>query len=184
MTGALGLSAASRALECLSSGGLGEIGLGQQQAVRHRRLLYRLGLPVERAGTVDRVDRRHDAIQHVACRDDRLGHQGVQDRRRVGEAGGLNRDAGEERNLALDPVDEEVGQSVDDVVAHRAAQTTAVEQDDILARAFDQQMVKADFAKFVDDHRRRGHAGLLQHMIENGRLAAAEKTGQQGYRDQ
>ena len=95
--------------ECLPRGSLGEIGLGEQQAICHRRLLHRFGLPVERAGAVDRIDRRDDTVEHVARRDYRLGHQGMQDRRWVGETGGLNRDASEERDLALDPVDEEVG---------------------------------------------------------------------------
>jgi hypothetical protein len=45
-------------------------------------------------------------------------------------------------------------------------------------------MVDANLTEFVDDDRGRGHAGLLEHMIEHGRLAAAEKTGQQGHGDQ
>jgi hypothetical protein len=45
-------------------------------------------------------------------------------------------------------------------------------------------MVEANLAEFVDDHRRRRHIGLFQHVVEHGRLTAAEKAGQQGYRDQ
>ncbi len=108
----------------------------------------------------------------------------MQDRRGVGETSGLDRNAGEERNLALDPVDEQAGQSVDNVAAHGAAQTAAVEQHDILARPLDEEMVEADLAELVDDNRGRRHAGLLQHMIEHGRLPTAEKTGQQGDRNQ
>src|SRR5580693_7347054 len=44
--------------------------------------------------------------------------------------------------------------------------------------------IEADLAELVDDDRGRRHAGLLQHVIENRRLAAAEKTGQQGDRNQ
>jgi hypothetical protein len=62
------------ALDSLSSGGISEIGFGQEQPVGHRRLLDRLGLPVERAGAVNRVDRGDDAVEHVACRDNRLCH--------------------------------------------------------------------------------------------------------------
>jgi hypothetical protein len=110
----------------------------------------------------------------------------VQDRRRIGQAGGLDHDAGEPGDLALGPLDEHSRsrQCVDDVVAHRATQAAAVEQHDILARPFDQQMVETDLTKFVDDHRGRRHAGLLQHMVEHGRLAAAEETCQQGCGDQ
>ena len=42
--------------------------------------------------------------------------------------------------------------------------------------------VEPDLADLVDDDGGRRHLGLLQHMIEDGRLAAAEKSGQQGYR--
>jgi hypothetical protein len=35
--------------------GLGNIGLGQEQAVSHRRLLDSLRLPIERAGAIDSV---------------------------------------------------------------------------------------------------------------------------------
>ena len=178
------IEAAEPVLDDLPRARLGEISFGQQQAVGHRRLLDRLGLPVERAGAVDGIDRRHDPVEHIARRDDRFGHQGVQDRRRVGEAGGLDRDAREERDLTLDPIDKEVGQGVDDVIAHGAAQAAAVEQHHILARTLDEQMVEANLAEFVDDDRRRRHAGLFQHVVEHGCLAAAEKAGQQGYRDQ
>jgi hypothetical protein len=61
----------------------------------------------------------------------------VQDRRGIGETGGFDGDTGEERDLALDPVDEKVGQGVDNVVAHRAAEAAAVQQQDILARPLD-----------------------------------------------
>ena len=108
----------------------------------------------------------------------------MQDRRRIGETGGFDRDAGEIWDFALDPVDKQVGQGVDDVAAHGAAQTPAVEQDDILVRPLDQQVVEADLAELVDDDRRGGHVGLLQHVIEHRRLAAAEKAGQQRDRDQ
>jgi len=171
-------------LDRLPEGGLAEIGLGQQQAVGHRRLLDRLGLAVERGGPIDRIDGRDDAVEHVAGGDDRLGHQGVQDRRRIGQAGGLDYDTGEPRDLALGPVDKQARQGVDDVVAHGAAQAAAVEQHDIFGRPFDQEMVETDLAEFVDDHRGRRHAGLLQHVVEHGRLAAAEKTCQQGCGDQ
>ena len=108
----------------------------------------------------------------------------MQDRRWISEAGGLDYDAGEPRDLVLGPVDEQARQGVDDVVAHRAAEAPAVEQHYILARPLDQQMVETDLAEFVDDDRCRRHAGPLQHMVEHGRLAAAEKPGQQGCGDQ
>ena len=107
----------------------------------------------------------------------------MQHRRRIGQAGRLDHRAGEIGHPPLDPVDEQIGQRVDDVAAHRAAQAAAVQQYDILGRAFDQQVVEADLAEFVDDDSGRRHAGLLQHVVQNGRLAAAEKPGQHRHRD-
>jgi len=45
-------------------------------------------------------------------------------------------------------------------------------------------MVETDLAEFINDHRGRRHAGLLQHVVEHGRLAASEKTCQQSCGDQ
>jgi hypothetical protein len=162
----------------------GEIALGQQEAVGHRGLLHRLGLLVEGEGAVDGIDRRYDAIEHVARRNDRIGHQGVQDRRGVRETGRLDRDAGEIRDLAFDPIDKQGGQGIDNIAADCAAEAAAVEQHDILARAFDEKMIEANLAELVNDNRCCRHARLFQHVIEYGRLAAAEKTGQQGHWDQ
>ena len=107
----------------------------------------------------------------------------MQHRRRIGQAGRLDHRAGEIGHPPLDPVDEQIGQRVDDVAAHRAAQAAAVQQYDILGRAFDQQVVEADLAELVDDDRGRRHAGLLQHVVQQRRLAAAEKPGQHRHRN-
>jgi hypothetical protein len=68
----------------------------------------------------------------------RIGHQRVQDRRRIGEPGRLDDDPSEMRYPALHPAYEQIDQSLGDVAAHRAAQAAAVEQHDIFARPLDQ----------------------------------------------
>jgi hypothetical protein len=103
---------------------------------------------------------------------------------RVGEPRGFDSDTSEKRDFAFDPVDKQIGQGIDDIAAHRAAEAAAVQQNDILARLLDQQMVETDLAELVDDDRGSGHVGLFQNMIEHGRFAAAEKTGQQRHRNQ
>ena len=79
-------------------------------------------------------------------------------------------------------IDEQIDQRVGDVAAHRAAQAAALHQHDIVGGLFDQQMVDADLAEFIDDHSGRRHFRPLQYMVQHGGLAAAEKPGQQGYR--
>ena len=49
---------------------VGEIGLGQQQAVGHRRLLDGLDLAIERIVAIDCIDRGDDSVQAIAPRND------------------------------------------------------------------------------------------------------------------
>ena len=48
---------------------VGEVGLADQQAVGHGGLLHRLLMLVELARAVQRVDRRHDAVQAIVVAD-------------------------------------------------------------------------------------------------------------------
>ena len=140
-------------------------------------------MPIERAGAVDRIDRGDNAIERVSPHDGRVRHQGVKNRRGIGEAGRLDHHSGKARDPALGPVGKQLSQGFNQGAPRRAAEAAAVQQHNVLARPLDQQMVEADLAELVDDHRRRRHAGLLQHVVERSRLAAAEEAGQQGYRD-
>ena len=45
-------------------------------------------------------------------------------------------------------------------------------------RGLDQEMIEADLAELVDHHGRVGELGLAQQMLQQRRLAAAEKAGQ------
>ena len=87
-------------LEVGKLGRIGHIDLGEQEPVGHGRLLDGLLVIVERAGAVHAVDRRDHPVEAVARGQQRIGHQRVQDRRRVGEAGGLDHHALERRDLA------------------------------------------------------------------------------------
>jgi hypothetical protein len=46
------------------------------------------------------------------------------------------------------------------------SQATALQQYDAVADRLDQQMVEADFAEFVDDHRGFGERGVAQQAVE------------------
>ena len=62
-------NAAMRASTAAISGGARQVGLGQQDAIRHRDLPPRLGLAIELHRAVQRIHRRDDAVQPagVAC---------------------------------------------------------------------------------------------------------------------
>ena len=55
----------------------------------------RFAMRIERGGAVDRIDHRHHAFDRVAHRQIGMIEHRVQDRRRIGETGGLDDDAPE-----------------------------------------------------------------------------------------
>ena len=73
---------------------------------------------------------------------------------------------------------DQIGQRVDQVAAHRAAEAAVGELDDAVRRLLDQQMVDRDVAELVDDDGRVGERRILQQPVEQRRLAGAEEAGQ------
>jgi len=57
-----------------------------------------------------------------------------------------------------------------------------LQQHHVAADLLHEQMVEADFTEFVHQHQAAGHAPVAQHAVEEGRLAAAEKAGDQRHR--
>src|SRR5581483_8826871 len=79
----------------------------------------------KRAGAGHRIDQGDDPRERQARIEHRVGPEGVEDRRRVGEAAGLDDDAAERPHRAgVAPVDE-VAQGAREVLAHRAAEAAA-----------------------------------------------------------
>jgi len=79
---------------------VGEIGLGEHDAVGERRLPDRFRVRVERGRAGRRVHGRDHRFQPQRLGELAVGHQRVQDRRRVGQPGGLDDDALERRHRA------------------------------------------------------------------------------------
>ena len=77
----------------------------------------------------------------------------------------------------LQPIDQ-IGERVDEIAAHRAAEAAVGKLDDPVGRTLDQQMVDRDVAELVDDDGRIGERRVLEQPVEQRRLAGAEKTGQ------
>ena len=175
-----GLSARRLASRPSRSSPPGDVALGDDDAVGHRRLLDRFAVPAELDVAIDPVDRRHHAVERVAVGDHPVGHQGMDDRRRVGQAGGLDHHPGERRDVALDALDEQLAQGAGEVVADGAAKAACVEQHRILVDPLDQMVVEPDLAELVDQYGRIRHLGMFQQSIDKGGFSAPQKTGQQG----
>ena len=162
-------------------GRIGDVDLGQQDAVGDGGLLYGLLVIVERARAVDAVDRRHHAVEAVARGEQRVGHQRVQDGRGIGQAGGLDHHALERRDLAARALEEQLAHGAHEVAAHRAAQAARVQRHHaFVVGLLDQQMVEANLAELVDDDGGVGQFGPAQQLVEQRGLAAAEEARQDG----
>ena len=92
--------------------GVGEIALGDDDAVGERHLLFRLGHPLEIAFAVDGVDDRDQGLQVEFAAERPVGGKGLQYRTRIGEPGGLDDDPLEARHRAARAIGEQARASV------------------------------------------------------------------------
>ena len=77
---------------------------------------------------------------------DRLGHEGENDRRRIGKASGFDGQAVERRDFATFAFPEEVAHGLGQVAADGAADTAALQDDGFRVDPLQQQVVEADLA--------------------------------------
>ena len=136
---------------------------------------------VEGGATVDGIDGGDDAVEPVLADQPGLGHQGVQDRRRIGQAGGFDHHAVELAPALPGIAPGRIAQRAGEVAADGAAQAAALQCHHLgLVGGAEQAVIEPDLAELVDDHQGAVHVGLADQTIEQGGLAAAEKAGQQG----
>ena len=162
--------------------GAGQIGFGQHDAVGHRRLLDRFGMRVERRLAIDAVDHGDDAVEPVALHQIRMRHGGVQQRRRIGQAGRFDQHAAEGAAPVVEIAQQRL-QRVHQIAAHGAAQATRLQQHHVVADIFDQQVIERDVAEFVDDDGGIAQRRVLEQAVEQRGLAGAEKAGEHGERN-
>jgi hypothetical protein len=159
-----------------------QIGFGDQQPVCQRHLFHRLILTIELMNCVDRIDCRHDGIEPQEMRDQWIVQQELHDRGRICQTRGLDENTAKRRNLATIASHQQCAQRLLEVAADCAANTTAREYSHLAIDALDEEMIKTDFAVFVDDDGAVLHVVVAQQAIEQRGLAAAEKAGDQRYR--
>ena len=78
----------------------GDIRFGEQDAVGDRGLLQRFPMRLQRSRAIDGIDRGDHAFQPPSAGYRRVRHDGMENRRRIGQPGGLDDDAPERGNLA------------------------------------------------------------------------------------
>ncbi len=111
-----------------------------------------------------------------------MRHRGLQQRRRIGEAGGLH-DHALERGAAIIEIAQELLQRGHEIAAQVAAQAAARQHHHVAVDLLDQQMVERDVAEFVDDDGGVAQIRVAQQPVQQRGLAGAEKAGEQRQRD-
>jgi len=137
---------------------------------------------VELMNCIGGIHRRHDRIEPQEMRDQRIVQQQLHDRGRIRQTRGLDENTAKWRYLATVASHQERAQRLLEVAADCAANTTAREYGYLAIDALDEEMVETHFAIFVDDDGAVPHGVVAQHAIEQRGLAAAEKAGDQRYR--
>ena len=99
----------------------------------------------------------------------------MQDRRRIGEAGGLDDHALERQDAVVVALAQQVLERRDQIAAHGAAQAAGGEQHHALVDFFHQQMIEADLAELVDDHHVSCSAGSFRSRFSRVVLPAPRK---------
>jgi hypothetical protein len=163
--------------------GIGEVALGDQQAIRHGDLAQGFGVVIDLRQPVRRIDHGEHAVAHETRRHEAFFHQRVDDRHRIGQAGCFDHHPGDRRNLALRTSEVKLLQCRDQVALHAAAETAGIEQDHGVVELLDQMMVDADFAELVDQQRGAGHRRVFHQLVQQRRLAGTEEAGQQTHRN-
>ena len=150
-----------------------QIGFRQNDAVGQHDLVPCLVEAAKNVACPGRIENRDQAAEGQAAADLRCCHDRREDRKRIGKPCRFDDDrsrCGIARQQARERIDQ--------LSAHGAAQAAVCEFDHAVSDVFDKMMIERDFAEFVDDDGRTGKRRLLEHGIEQGGFAAAEKAGQ------
>ena len=165
------------------AGLIGDVRLGQHQAVGDGGLLERFVMAVELAGAVHGIHRGDDVAEAEMVAQDVLGHQRVDDGRRIGETRGFDDKAPEARDLAALAAAVKFAHRRRQIATDGATQTARLQHHRVAVDAFQQVVVEADFAELVDKNRGVGHAGIAEKAGEQRRLATAKGAGDDVDRD-
>ena len=160
-------------VECV---GVNQINLVDDDDVREGDLRCGFLAVVELQLGMFRIDQGYDAVQverlaGLVVDEERLRH-----RARVCQSGGLDQDPVE----LVAPLDQ-VSQDADQVASHGAADAAVVHLEDFFVGIDHQLLIDADLAKLVLDHGDALTVVLRENSVEQGGLAAAQKSGQHGY---
>ena len=158
-------SRGERGLVGLRLGRIDEIELGDEDMVGERDLPHRLDMLIERPRPVHRIERRHHRADAIEPGERRVGEEGLDQRRGIGEPRGLDHDMIETRNRAVLAGVIEIVERGDEVAEHGAAQAAILQHHDGVVALRREQMIEADLAELVDHHRSVRHRRTAQRAV-------------------
>ncbi len=166
-------------LQCLQGRRLGQIGLGDEQTVGHGCLLYGLYLAIQGVCTIGGIDGRYDSIKTILPRHRAISHQGMENGRGIGQPCRFDHNPVEPSLAPPGKTPRRIAQRFDQVTPDRAAQTAAGHfNDHVIVTVGNQIMINPDLAELVDEHKSAAEFRLVDQVIENRRLAAAQEPRQ------
>src|SRR5690554_575425 len=124
------------------------------------------------------VDGRDHAIAEKTRRDERLFHQGVDDWRRISEAGGFNQHPFNRTYFATRSALEQVFERAHEIASHAATDTARIQYDEAFVNFLDEVMVHRHFAELVDEHGGSGQTRGRGEVTEQGGFSGAQKAGE------
>src|SRR5215472_13767996 len=160
--------------------GLGrrQIGLGENQTIRDCGLLHRFPVLRELSRTVDRVDCRNHAAEPEMMANHGIGHQRVDDRRRIRQPGRFDHRAVEPAAQAAFSLAIEIAQRGTYVTADGTTDAAALQHHRRGIDPTDQQMIERYLAELVDQHRGISHVWRAQEALQQCGLATAQEARQ------
>ena len=171
------------ALEGVDRGRIHQVDLADQQPVGGHHLGQGLAVAIELSRSGHGVHDGDDAVRPESLGDEEVFHQRVQQWHRVGQAGGLDQQPADRRDLAAQAAHEEILEGAGQFAAHGTAQATRVEQHHPLGLDLDQVVIDADLAEFVDQHHRATQPRLAQQVVQHRGLAGTEKAAEHADRN-
>ncbi len=124
------------------------------------------------------VHERENGVQPELAGDLVVDEEGLRDRGRVGQPGGLDEDVVEPV-----PAAHQRAEDADQVPAHGAADAAVVHLEDLFFGVDDQSVVYTDLTELVFDHGDALAVFFGEDPVEQRGLAAAEEAGEHSHRD-
>ncbi len=160
-----------------------QVGFGNEDQIGLGYLRHRFLKAFDMDAPKDSVNQRDHAFQGTSVDNGIVGQDAVGDRCGIRQAGGFNQNARKRWQLSVADLGEQVADGIDQVAPDGTADASVFQQQRVFERRFNQHVIEADFAEFVDNQRRIPHSLLLNQIVDERGFAAAEKAGHHGNRN-